>query len=58
MRGAMRIIVDGWHFDYEIIGDVVWVYRITSSINTPSLKYEDNFDYEEPLRDAESGAEG
>ncbi len=47
LRGAMRIIIHGWHFDYDIIGGEVWVQRITSSINTPSLKYDDDFDYEE-----------
>lgn len=47
IRGAMRIIIDGWHFDYDFIEGTVWVQRITSSINTPSLKYDDDFDYEE-----------
>lgn len=55
IRGAMRIIVDGWHFDYDIIGGSVWVQRITSSVNTPSLKYDDDFDYEEPSRKANDG---
>lgn len=50
IRGAMRIIIDGWHFDYDIIGGEVWVQRITSSVNTPSLKYDDDFDYEVPSR--------
>ncbi len=48
IRGAMRIIIEGWHFDYDIIEGTIWVQRITSSINTPSLKYDDDFDYEEP----------
>lgn len=55
IRGAMRIIIDGWHFDYDIIGGEVWVQRITSSINTPSPKYDDNFDYEEPIRHTNDG---
>jgi plasmid stabilization system protein ParE len=46
IRGAMRIIIDGWHFDYDIIDGTVWVQRITSSVNTPSPKYDDDFDYE------------
>lgn len=46
IRGAMRIIVEGWYFDYDIINDAVWVQRVTSSINTPSLRYDDDFDYE------------
>lgn len=47
IRGARRVIVDGWYFDYEIIGGDIWVLRITSSINTPSLKYDDDYDYED-----------
>lgn len=50
VRGAMRIIIEGWYFDYDIIGGEVWVQRITSSINTPLLKYDDDFDYEDPSR--------
>lgn len=46
IRGARRIILDGWYFDYDIIDGMIWVQRITSSINTPSLKYDDDFDYE------------
>jgi len=46
LRGARRIIVSGWYFDYDVIDDTVLVHRITSSINTPSLKYDDDFDYE------------
>lgn len=47
IRGAKRVIVDGWYFDYDVIDDTIWIQRITSSINTPSLKYDDDFDYEE-----------
>lgn len=25
IRGARRVIVDGWYFDYDIIGDTIWV---------------------------------
>ena len=49
VRGAMRIIIEGWYFDYDIIGGEVWVQRITSSINTPVVKYDDDFDYEDPI---------
>ncbi|WEK03950.1 MAG: hypothetical protein P0Y65_17425 [Candidatus Devosia phytovorans] len=48
IQGARRIIVDGWYFDYDVIGDAIWVHRITSSVNTPSLSHEDDFDYERP----------
>ena len=41
IRGARRVIVDGWYFDYDIIDDIIWIQRITSSINTPSVKYDD-----------------
>ena len=44
--GARRITIDGWHFDYDIIDETVWIQRITSSINTPTLRYDDSFDYE------------
>ena len=50
IRGARRLIVDGWYFDYEIVDGAIWVYRITSSINTPMLSYDDDFDYEEALK--------
>lgn len=46
IRGARRIIVDGWYFDHAVIDGTIWVFRITSSVNTPSLKYDDDFDYE------------
>lgn len=48
IRGARRIIVDGWYFDYDVVADTIWVHRITSSVNTPSLDYDDDGDYEEP----------
>ena len=47
IRGARRIIIDGWYFDYDIIGGTVWIQRVTSSINTPSLTYDDDVDYED-----------
>ncbi|WP_297113120.1 hypothetical protein [uncultured Devosia sp.] len=47
IQGSNRIIVDGWYFDYDIIDEVIWIQRVTSSVNTPSLKYDDDFDYEE-----------
>lgn len=50
IRGAMRVIIEGWRFDYDIVGSEVWVQRITSSINTPLLEYDDDFDYEDPSR--------
>ena len=56
IRAAMRIIIDGWHFDYDIVGGTVWVQRITNSVNTPSLKYDDDFDYEEPGRNMNDGS--
>ncbi|KQN74388.1 hypothetical protein [Devosia sp. Leaf64] len=46
IRGAQRIIVDGWCFDYDVIDGSVWLQRVTHSIATPSLKYDDDFDYE------------
>lgn len=57
IRGAMRIIIQGWHFDYDVIEGTVWVQRITSSINTPSFKYDDDFDYEEPGRNVNDGSD-
>lgn len=47
IQGSKRIIVEGWYFDYDIIDEVVWIQRVTSSVNTPSLKYDDDFDYED-----------
>ena len=47
IRGARRAIIDGWRFDYDIVDGVVWIQRITSSINTPSLTYDDDADYED-----------
>lgn len=46
IRGARRVIIDGWYFDYDIIDGAIWIQRITSSINTPSLTYDDDADYE------------
>lgn len=46
IRGSMRIIVDGWYFDYDIIDGSVWIQRITHSMTMPSLIYDDDFDYE------------
>jgi plasmid stabilization system protein ParE len=51
IRGAKRIIVAGWYFDYDITDDTIWVQRITSSVNTPSLRYDDDFDYEDTSPD-------
>ena len=47
IQGARRIIIDGWYFDYDIIGGTIWIQRITSSINTPSLTYDADVDYED-----------
>lgn len=47
IRGARRIIVDGWYFDYDVIDAAVWVHRITSSVNTPMLRQDDDADYED-----------
>jgi len=46
IRGAKRVIVDGWYFDYDVIEGSIWVHRITSSVNTPSFHYDDDADYE------------
>ena len=48
LRGARRLIIGGWHFDYDVVDDTIWVRRITSSVNTPSLHYDDDADYEDP----------
>lgn len=46
IRGAKRVIVEGWYFDYDVIEGSIWVHRITSSVNTPSLHHDDDADYE------------
>lgn len=44
--GAHRANIDGYLFDYQRVGDDIWVLAVRSSVNTPIIEVEDDRDYE------------
>jgi plasmid stabilization system protein ParE len=47
LTGARRMIVNGYLFDYDLIGDVVWIQTVRSSVTVETIAIEDDRDYEE-----------
>ena len=47
LTGARRMIVSGYLFDYDLIGDVVWIQTVRSSVTVQTIAIEDDRDYEE-----------
>ena len=46
LTGARRVLVGAYLFDYDLIGETVWIQNIKSSVNTPIIRVEDDADYE------------
>lgn len=47
LTGARRIVIDGYLFDYDLIGDVVWIQNVRSSVAIRTIAVEDDSDYED-----------
>ncbi|HTO27210.1 MAG TPA: type II toxin-antitoxin system RelE/ParE family toxin [Devosia sp.] len=43
--GARRLVLRGYHFDYDVADDTVIILAVKSSVNTPPLITDDDDDY-------------
>lgn len=55
IKGARRISVGDYLFDYDIIDGVVWIQNIVPSQKTPILSIDDEEDYDAPFNDEPRG---
>jgi plasmid stabilization system protein ParE len=47
LTGARRAIINGYMFDYDLIGNAVWIQTVRSSVTVRTIAIEDDRDYEE-----------